>query len=321
MLKQIKTLGIALVIGSMLVGCENSQNDITDLDIEDTKPVVEEQVEEAKEIDKEEQERKEKEEAEKKAKEEQERKEKEAEEQAKKEKEEAEKKAKEEQERKEKEAEEQAAMDEYLRLMTIKCESVNKAYIAQYGKEAFKQRMDIFSMCSSYIFDIEELAIKDAERFNKEHKNSKEYPIVSQLHTYGQYQTDETELAEMFNFAELTTEERDVIKFIFRYFFKENIDARACLVTCNECDKYFILDKKQVIFNGQPHCGCKEELNLTKLTTEEIVEAITDEPQLGDWYDGIEEETDDTVTIRMTSMGSVAYMKFDLNTRTAEILK
>ena len=280
MLKQIKTLGIALVIGSMLVGCENSQNNITDLDIEDTKPVVEEQVEEA------------------------------------------EKKAKEEQERKEKEeAEEQAAMDEYLRLMTIKCESVNKAYIAQYGKEAFKQRMDIFSMCSSYIFDIEELAIKDAERFNKEMKENNELVLVSQIHTYGQYQTDETELAEMFNFTELTTEETDVIKFIFRYFFKENIDARACLVNCSECDKYFILDKKQVIFNGQPHCGCKEELNLTKLTTEEIVEAITDEPQFGDWYDGIEEETADTVTIRMTSMGSVAYMKFDLNTRTAEILK
>ena len=295
MLKQIKTLGIALVIGSMLVGCENSQNNITDLNIEDTKPVVEEQVEEAKEIDKEEQERKEKEEAEK--------------------------KAKEEQERKEKEAEEQAAMDEYLRLMTIKCESVNKAYIAQYGKEAFKQRMEIFSMCSSYIFDIEELAIKDAERFNKEKKENNELILLSQIHTYGQYQTDETELAEMFNFAELTTEETDIIKFIFRYFFKENIDARACLARCNECDKYFILDKKQVIFNGQPHCGCKEELNLTKLTTEEIVEAITDEPQLGDWYDGIEEETDDTVTIRMTSMGSVAYMKFDLNTRTAEILK
>ena len=252
MLKQIKTLGIALVIGSMITGC--TYNNVEAATMTTAKPKIEKQVKK----------------------------------------------------------ENKNTMEERVKDMA-------NAYIARYGKGNFANHIDAFDKFMSKEWNnIEALAIKDAKRFNKEEKNSKEYPIVSQLNEYGEYQTNFKELNKKYKINKLTLEEKDALRFMYKYFFMENVDAKACMEKCKYCKKQFVLDKHQVILNGQPHCGCKSELKLKKLTKKEVIEAMTTDPFYKNKYDGITKQTKNTITVKLTNDKK---MQFNLNTRIVKYVK
>lgn len=122
------------------------------------------------------------------------------------------------------------------------------------------------------------------------------YPFIADVHDY-----DFTKLFPKYN--DMSKQRQEAIEFVFTYYFNKAVNYKNTIQKCEDCGKIFVTNKLAAMYDMEMNCGCEHGLQLPKLTGAGLKAAWT--RQDGTFKTGIElkditivKETDELITIK-----------------------